>query len=434
MALGMPTAISTRRRRAAERGIRTIADTLQRSLLPTSFPDRPEIELVGRYEARAEHAIVGGDWYDVLELTPDCIGLVIGDVSGHSIEAMATMARLRYSFGAEAYDRTEPAVVMQRMHELLDDAGPSGFTTVFYAVLDLVDGNLTYTSAGHPPPVVLEPDGSTRLLDGRPGVLLGTDFENAATRPWRSTLEPGSTLALYTDGLVERRREPIDVGIDRLRQSLTRGPREPLEQLADAVFGDLVGRWTRDDVALLIVRWVEPATDDESSDAEVLVSEKPGRNGSSTTDEPGEGGGPPVEVDADAETQDAGSMETNEVKATFPADLSAAHSGRRLVASTLDRWQLPQLIDDAELLSSELVSNAVSHGDGGGVDVRVVRESSRVRIEVTDDGDGHPHVRSASSPRPGGYGLVVVDRVAADWGVLPTGARGKTVWATLEAS
>jgi serine phosphatase RsbU (regulator of sigma subunit) len=259
LVLGAVAASSTRRRRAAEREIRTIAETLQRSLLPSGFPERPEIEVHGRCEASGEHALVGGDWYDVFDLGSDCVGLVIGDVTGHGVEAMAAMARLRYSFETEAYDRTDPSVVMQRMQDLLTNRSGDGqpvFTTVFYGVLDLSDGRLTYTSAGHPPPVVLDARGATCLLEESRGVILGTGlaptYDASTTR-----LAVGETLVLYTDGLVERRREPIDRGIHRLRRALERH-RGSLDDLERRVFDALPSAGGRDDAALLLLRYVRP--------------------------------------------------------------------------------------------------------------------------------------------------------------------------------
>ncbi|MDQ4042053.1 MAG: SpoIIE family protein phosphatase, partial [Actinomycetota bacterium] len=191
-----------------------IAETLQRSLLPARLPRLPGVSIAARYMPGG--ADVGGDWYDAIALEDGSVGLAMGDVVGHGIEAAALMGELRNSLRAFALDSAAPREVVGRLDRLVKRLSGDQMATLLYAVIDPAEGTVRYTCAGHPPPLVLGPDGSVEhLWEGR-SPLLGlagpVDFEEGAMQ-----FADGSTLALYTDGLVEVPGEDLETGLARLR-------------------------------------------------------------------------------------------------------------------------------------------------------------------------------------------------------------------------
>jgi serine phosphatase RsbU (regulator of sigma subunit) len=231
-----------------------IAETLQRSLLPRSLPRVRGATVAARYlPARAE-AQVGGDWYDVVPLTGGGLGLTIGDVSGHGIEAASLMGSLRDGLRAAALEGEDVASATERVDRLLQSqrGGGDAIATALFAVLGADGAHLDFTSAGHPPPLVLRPDGSAEFLDGGLSTPLGV-LANGSRPTAGVDLEPGSLLLLYTDGLVERRDASIDVGLQRLVDAARQADRDP-ERFCDAVVLAMLGsEGPADDVALLAV-------------------------------------------------------------------------------------------------------------------------------------------------------------------------------------
>ncbi len=192
-----------------------ITETLQRSLLPERLPDIPGVAFASRYIPGGAGLRVGGDWYDVIALPRGCIALTVGDVVGRGIGAAAAMGQLRSATRAYALERPSPASVLDRMSRLVEDFEAAQMATLVYAVLDPESATLTYACAGHPPPLLLGPDGTASFLDGGRSLPLGL---TAAPRTEAvTTIEPGSTLILYTDGLVERRSGSIEEGLEALR-------------------------------------------------------------------------------------------------------------------------------------------------------------------------------------------------------------------------
>jgi anti-sigma regulatory factor (Ser/Thr protein kinase)/putative methionine-R-sulfoxide reductase with GAF domain len=190
------------------------AVALQRSLLPDRLPDLAGIEAAGRYlPARDE---VGGDWYDVIDLPGGLVGLGIGDVAGHGLRAAALMGQLRTGLRAYALEGHSPGETLKRLDHLLQTITGGGMATAAYAVVDPDEGTLRYASAGHPPPVVVRGGEEASLLGVKAAPPLGT-LPFAVYHEAEATLAPGDTILLYTDGLVERRREPLTDGIERLR-------------------------------------------------------------------------------------------------------------------------------------------------------------------------------------------------------------------------
>jgi serine phosphatase RsbU (regulator of sigma subunit) len=231
-----------------------IAETLQRSLLPRSLPRVRGATVAARYLPARADAQVGGDWYDVVPLTGGGLALTIGDVSGHGVEAASLMGSLRDGLRAAALEGEDVAEATERVDRLLQSQRGSGdaIATALFAVLGADGSHLDFTSAGHPPPLVLRPDGSAEYLEGGLSTPLGV-LQNG-TRPTVGVdLEPGSLLLLYTDGLVERRDASIDVGMERLADAARQADRDP-ERFCDAVVLAMLGaEGPGDDVALLAV-------------------------------------------------------------------------------------------------------------------------------------------------------------------------------------
>jgi serine phosphatase RsbU (regulator of sigma subunit)/anti-sigma regulatory factor (Ser/Thr protein kinase) len=226
------------------------AVALQRSLLPERMPDLVGVDIAARYlPARDE---VGGDWYDAIDLPGDLIGVAIGDVAGHGVRAAALMGQLRTGLRAYALEGHPPAEALKLVDRLLQTNRERGMATVGYAVLDTANGELRYASAGHLPPVLIGGAHGARLMDVRKAPPLGT-LPFPAYRETVVTLEPGDTLLLYTDGLVERRSEPLTAGLERLR--MTVGTPTSADALCTRVVDALVpGGGGDDDIAMLALR------------------------------------------------------------------------------------------------------------------------------------------------------------------------------------
>jgi PAS domain S-box-containing protein len=231
----------------------TIAETLQRSLLPERLPRIEGLEIAARYLPAGRGAAIGGDWYDAVELPDGRVALVVGDVVGHGLRAAAVMGQLRNAFRAYGLAESSPAEVMRRVNRLVMTAEDEVMATVLYLVLDRESGELTFASAGHPPPLVLGDD-EVHFLEGGRAVPIGA-VEPVLFREASATLPPGAALLLYTDGLVERRDEPLERRLDALAEAAG-GADDGLEGLCDAVLAGVIGpeRMPSDDVALLVVR------------------------------------------------------------------------------------------------------------------------------------------------------------------------------------
>ncbi|TKJ33611.1 SpoIIE family protein phosphatase [Blastococcus sp. CCUG 61487] len=243
---------------ARSRSLVRAAETLQRSLLtepvqPTGF------DLAVRYVPATREAQVGGDWYDVFDQADGATLLVIGDVAGHDSRAAATMGQLRGLLRGIAYAGSPgPATLLSRLDAAVDGLGLGALATVLVGRLerspDTGATRLRWASAGHLPPLVLGADGAVRVLDTpRPGLLLGVDH----TRPRAEhdlVVDPGSTLLLYTDGLVERRDQVFDDGIALLAGALADLRRRPVQDLCDALLTRLLPTGAEDDVALVAAR------------------------------------------------------------------------------------------------------------------------------------------------------------------------------------
>ena len=239
------------------------AESLQRRLLPT-VPELPGLDVASSYVPGADHQQVGGDWFDVFELSSGQVAVVIGDVMGHDVEAAAIMAQLRASLRSYATEGGDPAWTVERLSTFIDLFALPTVVTVVYGLLDppASDGTrrFSWANAGHLPPLVREPDGRVLELNEGASPLLGAPA--SLPRPvGERMLAAGSTLLLYTDGLVESQGQNLAVTIDHLRQALGRADQPSAEQVCAAVLTTELPKTRRDDVALLVVRIEEVGTD-----------------------------------------------------------------------------------------------------------------------------------------------------------------------------
>ena len=230
---------------------RVAAEALQRSLVPSALPTVPGAQMAARYIPGS--GSVGGDWYDVFTLPSSEVGVVTGDVAGSGLSAAVIMGRMRSALRAYSLETRDPAEVLARLDRKIQHFEPNALATVQYAVIDPALDRMQVASAGHLPPVLASPGRPAELTDIVNGPMIG-----ASTRArWPANtvkIPPGALLCFYTDGLVERRGEPIDQGMARLCRALTA---ELPDAACSAVMGALVGSEpARDDIALLIIRRV----------------------------------------------------------------------------------------------------------------------------------------------------------------------------------
>lgn len=232
---------------------RSIAETLQRSLLPVRNPTVPGLAVASRYVAGSSGTEVGGDWYSLVTLDESRYAFVVGDVSGRGIQAATVMAALRYTIRTLAYEGHAPHVVLERCARQVRDQLHGRFATALVGVGDLSTRELTFANAGHLPPLLFAGE-HTEFIRTVVGPPLGVD----GGAPYQSTTVAtprGSTILAYTDGLVERRGESLDVGLQRLASAATRGP-EDLDALVTSVITELTDNHSEDDIAILAVRFL----------------------------------------------------------------------------------------------------------------------------------------------------------------------------------
>ncbi|MEV0184745.1 SpoIIE family protein phosphatase [Streptomyces sp. NPDC050625] len=358
----------------------SVADALQRMMLPAALPKLTGVRLASRYLAASRTAQVGGDWYDAIPLPGNRVALVIGDVMGHSVTSAAIMGQLRTVVQTLAGLDLPPEEVLYHLDEQAERLGEQHLATCLYIMYDPVLRRLLIANAGHPPPVLVHPDGSAEVMDIPAGVPIGVGggvFECVET-----SAPAGATLLLYTDGLVETRGSDVQKGLERLLQRL-KGCVAPLaaglselETLCDEALGVLEDGVQDDDIALLAARLegVRPETF------------------------------------------------ANWYLAPHPR---TAGQARRLIRRTLLRWALGPLLETTELLVSEVVGNAVRFANRP-IGLRVLR-TDVLRCEVADDSAQVPRMRHARPSDENGRGLWLVDQLADRWGATRV-STGKIVW------
>ncbi|MFF0227886.1 SpoIIE family protein phosphatase [Streptomyces sp. NPDC004629] len=400
---------------------RELTDSLQRSMLPDLGPEVPGLTVAARYIPTGGGLQVGGDWYDIIPLpggsSRDQPGggryaLVIGDVQGHDVRAAGLMGQLRIALRAYACEGHRPDAVLSRASRFLhgittgtDDATDLRFATCLYVEADPVSGALEIARAGHPDPAIRMADKTVMTRPTAGGLPLGID-PDADYPTTRFVLEPGETMVICTDGLIETGGHDMDSGWQRIRTILEEHDGD-LESLADALVqgvhgpsshhttGPLADR-REDDIALLLVhRAAEAGTD-----------------------------GAPLIRPTVRRTLLA-------VAQTEPERIAEA---RRHVRGLLHDWASAEQVDSAVLLVSEMLTNVLLHTDadalllaevGGGPDRR------RLRVEVTDAGDDLPHRRRPGELASSGRGLLLIELLADAWGVTPRG-ESKSIWFELQ--
>ncbi|MEH0417262.1 ATP-binding SpoIIE family protein phosphatase [Streptomyces sp. B21-083] len=354
----------------------SVAETLQDSMLPQIPPRMAGCDIATRYLPGTLLGRVGGDWFDSVKLPGARTALVVGDVMGHGLNSAAMMGQLRTAVQTMAALDLPPAQLLRNLDDLAQRLGDTYLATCLYAVYDPIAGELHIANAGHIPPVLVRAeDGRSELLDlptGAPIGVGGVPFEAVRVR-----VRPGDRLVMCTDGLVEVRGEDIGVGLATLCESAAH-PAASMDDACDTIIRALNTRGGRkDDVALLMARL----------------------NG--------------IEPDDVAEWRLAPS----------PSEVGRA---RAVVREQLHEWGLARLVDSAELLVGELVTNAVRHSHGRPLEVRLVRGETLL-CEVDDDDHTLPSLLSAEPTAEFGRGLRVVSTLAREWGASRTGT-GKTVW------
>jgi serine phosphatase RsbU (regulator of sigma subunit)/PAS domain-containing protein len=355
----------------------SIAAELQHALLPAALPDLPGLRHAARYLPWTQAAEVGGDWYDIIALEDGVVGVVIGDVVGHSAAAAAAMGQVRNALRAYAIERHSPTAIMQYTNQLLLDMQLETIATCCYIEMHLSEGTATGVLAGHPPPVLRTAD-TTGTLMLRAGPPLGVTTE-VAYLDATFLLPPGATLLLYTDGLVEDRRHPIDQGLRELCAAMQDAPGRDPELVLNHVLSSDVGPQPRSDDVALVCLTVEPVN-----------------------------------------------VQTFSARRRFRSEAISASAARRFAADVLSAWQQGPIIEDALILLDEVVTNAVQHTVG---EVTVLLQLDRcLHVDVFDSSNRMPARRSPSDETETGRGLQIVETLAAAWGTEPQPGGGKRVW------
>lgn len=360
----------------------SLAVALQRRLLPGGLPEQSAVEAFYRY--LPAHSGVSGDWFDVIPLSGGRVALVVGDVVGHGLHAAVTMGQLRTAVRNFSSLDLPPDEILDHLDSLVAridheeehsgaGTGPLG-ATCLYAIYDPVTARCTMARAGHLPPVLVHPDGTAVFPDVSPGPPLGlggVPFETAEL-----DVAEGSSLILYTDGLVEDRARDLDDGMEMLRQAFS-DPYRSTEESCQHALDTLLPDRPTDDVALLVAR------------TRVLGRERV--------------------ADWDV-----------------PSDPAAVAPLRAAVTEQLTEWGLTELVFPTELVISELVTNAIRHGSPP-IRLRLIRDRTLI-CEVSDGSSTSPHLRTAAATDEGGRGLFLVSQIADRWGTRYT-ADGKVIWA-----
>ncbi|MFB6811364.1 SpoIIE family protein phosphatase [Streptomyces sp. NPDC056387] len=399
---------------------RELTSGLQRSMMPTVGPHIPGMQIAARYVPTGGGLEVGGDWYDVIPLPSGRFALVIGDVQGHDVRAAGLMGQLRIAVRAYASEGHRPDAVLSRAsrfltgitdsHEESDFRSPR-FATCLYVECDPQTGLLEAARAGHPDPVIRMTDGTVLMRPTAGGLPLGivadTDYPTT-----QFTLEPGETMMLCTDGLIETGGHDLDTGWARLRAILESETHEPgtrgsddLEELADLLVQAVHGPSSHHTTG--------PLADRREDDIAVVLLCRDG----------GDGG--------------CGALPARPVRPARRTMLTVAQAeperiagARRQIRELLHDWADAEQVDSAVLMVSEMVTNVLMHTDG---DALLVAEAAgepgtrRLRIEVADPSDELPHKRHPGEMASSGRGVLLMEMLADSWGVDPRG-EGKSIW------
>ncbi|MGW1952708.1 SpoIIE family protein phosphatase [Streptomyces sp. NPDC001920] len=365
---------------------RETALALQRSLLPRSLPRTAAVEAASRYLPAARSG-VGGDWFDVIPLSGLRVAMVVGDVVGHGVQASATMGRLRTAVRTLADIDLAPDELLTHLDDLVvrlsEETGNGGSpgevgATCLYAVYDPVSRRCTMARAGHPSPVMVPPGGRAREIElpaGPPLGLGGLPFESAEIE-----MREGTVLSFYTDGLIESRERDVDASHALLCDALSAAA-DSLDETCDHVLHALLpSGGAADDVALLLAR---------------------------------------------TQGLPAARVATWDI----PADPALVAPIRKQVLEQLGTWSLSEASFTAELVVSELVTNAIRYGTHP-IRLRLIHDTATLICEVSDTSHTAPHLRRAKVFDEGGRGLLLVAQLTQRWGSRHT-TEGKTIWAEI---
>lgn len=406
---------------------RELTTGLQRSMMPQLGPEIPGMRIAARYVPTGGGLQVGGDWYDMIPLPSGRFALVIGDVQGHDVRAAGLMGQLRIAVRAYASEGHRPDAVLSRASRFLaglcasqesggaeddSEAQSPRFATCLYVECDPQTGTLEVARAGHPDPAVRMTDGTVLMRPTAGGLPLGivpdTDYPTT-----RFTLEPGETMMLCTDGLIETGGHDLDTGWARLRAVLEADTHEAgsghpgghLEALADLLVQAVHGPSSHHTTG--------PLADRREDDIAVVLLCREGA---------GCGCGTPA---AHPVRPARRTMLT--VAQAEPERIAGA---RRQVRELLHDWADEEQLDSVVLMVSEMVTNVLVHTDG---DALLVAEAvgelgeRRLRVEVADSSDELPHKRHPGEMASSGRGVLLMEMLADAWGVDPRG-EGKSIW------
>ncbi|MGV9292367.1 SpoIIE family protein phosphatase [Streptomyces sp. NPDC003719] len=348
--------------------------TLQRALLPRSSPSTPGLDVSSCYVPAGDPAAVGGDWFDVVALPSGRTALMVGDVMGRGMAAAATMGRLRTVARTLMALDIAPEQLLARLDLAARDLEEDQVATCLCAVHDPYGGTFRIASAGHPPPLLTGPDGTTSFLDVPAGAPLGTGV--IPYDPVECPVPGRGRLTLYTDGLIRSRTAGLDAQLERLRVAV--GAAVPEDgSMCRAITASVGG--DRTDDAIVLVAAARPL-------------------------------GPEGDVYVRA----------------LPPDGTAAGLARGAAREQLERWGLEDLVDTTQLVVSELVGNALRYGNAPG-ELRLLRHE-RLTVEVSDSGPDLPRIQHADVSDESGRGLQLINMLCRRWGSCRT-AGGKVVWA-----
>ncbi|MET7713247.1 SpoIIE family protein phosphatase [Streptomyces sp. NPDC005407] len=382
---------------------------LQRSMMPVLGPEVPGMSVAARYVPTGGGLQVGGDWYDVIPMPTGRVALVIGDVQGHDVRAAGLMGQLRIALRAYASEGHRPDAVLSRASRFLhglhdyfgadtyeeDDHSSPRFATCLYLEVDPPTGRIEIARAGHPEPVVRTSDGTVLVRPTDGGLPLGIDPDTDYPTT-RLVLEPGETLMLCTDGLLETGGHDLDTGWARLRTVLEDHADQSLEELADALVQAVHGPASHSTTG--------PLADRREDDIAVLLISRDG-----------------------TPTLQAPRRTAMNVAQAEPERIAAA---RQQLRELLHDWTDAEQIDSAVLMVSEMVTNVLVHTDGHALLVAEVARGDaarRLRVEVADTSDELPHRRRPGEMASSGRGLLLMEILADAWGVDPRG-EGKSIW------
>jgi hypothetical protein len=394
---------------------RELTDDMQRMMRPAERPVVEGLQLAARYVPTGGGLQVGGDWYDVISLPSGRTAVVIGDVQGHDVRAAGIMAQLRIALRAYAAEGHHPDGVLSRASRFLSglnraSGGPSGadgleerFATCLYLEIDPRTGTVDVARAGHPDPAIRLPDSAMLVRQTAGGLPLGVD-QDPDYPTTRLALQPGETMLLCTDGLLETGGHDMETGWERLRQVIASRPmpEEGLEGLADAVVDAVHGPPSHHTTGPLADR-----RDDDI--ALVLLCREGDPLGPEGT------AAPPVR---------------RTVLTVAQAEPARIADARQQLGGLLHDWKDCDQAEGAVLMLSEMLANVLVHTDGDAMAVAEIGGDSGtrlLRVEVVDRSDELPHRRHPGELASSGRGLLMMDTLADSWGVEPRGG-GKCIW------